>query len=1586
MSNSLSSTSALRDRISSLSPAQRKLLRQQLEAKGISWDKVAGTCSTDAERPERLPLSPSQRHLWVIHQLYPETSAYNIAITLRLTGELNIQALTQSLQAVVQRHESLRTVFVQQDDHPYQRILSKLSIQIPFKDLRHVSNPSDTVDKRQKQLAHQPFDLELGPLIRAQLLQLENDQFEFILVLHHLVGDGWSRGVLLQELAAFYRGYCTKRPTNLPVLQIQYADHVLRQQSQSQKHYYQKHLAYWKHQLANLLPLDLPGRTSTAPSTQNPDFASRTLTCTFSREQTQLIKQLSQQSGATLFMVLLAIFKLLLHRYSGQQDLAVGVPVAGRNTADVEPLIGFFVNTLVLRTQLKDQPAFRDWLKQVQGTVADALQHQDIPFAEVVDALDVERIPGQNPLFQVMFQVQSGYQLQNAEHLAVDMPGVSIEQGWIELNQTKFDMSWHVIERDESLLVAVEYRTAIFECDRIQTMLSHFQTLTTAVLANPDASVAELFILSPQERRQLIEWGQGKVVVEPSRRFFPQRFEEQVEKTPDSVAIQVDSPNCGLQTLTYQHLNQRANQLAHWLEDQGVGPESLVGVCLSHGVDLMVALLGTLKAGGAYIPLDPSLPRTRLQYMVDDANPRVLLTQSQHLSRLLTEDNPADIRSKVVLLFDKDEQVLTEQSVIDPKIKITPENLAYVIYTSGSTGQPKGTLLTHRGLINYLDWCVAAYPLSEGKGVPIPSSIGFDATITSLFSPLLVGQSLIFNTDISEIEAIQSALSAGVSLIKLTPAHLRALQPILSGQSLDKDSLPKALVIGGEALHDHHVSLWREQYPEVTLINEYGPTEAVVGCCVHWVSHDDQGSLPIGRPIDGVQFYVLDQYLEPVPVGIPGELYIGGSGVARGYLNRPDLTAEKFIQNPFVEEQENRREPPSTLYKTGDLAYYTQTGTLHYLGRIDNQIKVRGFRIEPGEIEALLCQHAQVDQAVVLLNQDHDRERLVAYIVFSHKDSSDDSSSQLIAELRTHAAQVLPAYMMPTQFVELEQLPLTSNGKVDRTALPKPSIKQFIQAKGSPQTEKEEVLLDIWQQILGSQSVGVHDNFFELGGDSISAMQIVAKAQQKGLSLTPTQLFEHQTVATQAAVATQKTSSIPQTSVVGKAPLGPIQWDFFEQELPVPNHYNQSVMVVVKPETNIEHLKTGLQLLVDHHDALRLRFRKDSEQSNWQQYYQPAGTVEVPVKCLEVADERQLTEAVEKLQASLDLTTGPLFRAALLRLQTGDSRLLLVAHHLIVDGVSWRILLADLLDIYGQLEAQQMPMLPQKSTAFGDWARHVQQQSFAAESAHWLDMCKAVPPLPVDDSEVANIVKHQTQISVSLDEQQTARLKALKLPVDLLLTTALAQTIYQWSRNQTLVIDTEDHGRHSWNDDIELSRTVGWFTALFPIRLSLPLGSLDEQLTYVQQTLGQVPNHGVGYGALRAAQQLHLKSPAQISFNYLGRLDLSNSGGFIQGLAPETVTAVRHGDNACRYLMEVIAFVQSDAAADTLKVTWRYGQGCYRRRTVEQLSQRYLTNLKSLISHCDSSANVQQAPSRASRVDSQQLSQLMSKLAARGRT
>ncbi|MEO0808252.1 MAG: amino acid adenylation domain-containing protein, partial [Cyanobacteria bacterium J06643_4] len=1210
----------LRQRILSLTPAQQARFRQQLEEKGISWEQAIGVSVEDRQAslpqgsdnaptspcPDKIPLSASQQHLWVVHKLYPKTSAYHIAMALRMTGELDVAALEHSLQAVINRHEVLRTVFIEEDNQPYQKVLPAIELPLPITDLVADSvtgnEHSSVLAQSRKQLVTTPFDLATGPLLRARLFQLATDEFELVLVLHHLIADGWSRGILLRELATFYRSSVMsnstasdstasnlttskpdgiKQPSSLsfqplsfqlPALTTQYSDHVLQQQQWLTTDNYQQQLSYWKQQLSGLQELALQTK-QLKNIDSGPDYTSQTCIRHFSVSQSQAIKRIAQQSGTTVFVLLLAVFKLLLHRYSRQSDIAVGIPVAGRSTTASESLIGFFVNTLVLRTQANAEGSFLDWLRQVQETLADALQHQDVPFARVVDALDVQRMPGQNPLFRVMFQVQSGrYKLQNAEQLDWQMPNLSLSQQWIAPTETKFDMSWHVIERDGQLLVAVEYRQALFERDRIERMLSRFQSLVDAIIANPNCLAKDISLLTAQEKRQILtDWSQGKSV-KGSQVCFPVRFEQQVVETPAAIAV-VD--NAKRVSLTYQQLNQRANKLAHWLRRQSVGTDGdkcLVGLYLPSGIDLLTAMIATLKVGGAYIPLDVTLPQARVQQMLQDAKPSVLITQSAleipDLSRAKADKSVSEaFFDLTIFCIDKEEYQLIAQPGHNISSSPSLEQLAYLIYTSGSTGQPKGTQLTHRGLINYLNWCLAAYPVSGGCGAPVNSSVGFDATITSLFAPLLAGKQVIFNLADNEIESILSALSGGFSFIKLTPAHLSALQPLIADQSLNRARLPKALIIGGEALYAHHIEVWQKDYPEVSLFNEYGPTEATVGCCVHRVTSQDHGSIPIGRPIDGAQLYVLDEFGQLVPPGITGELYIGGLGVAVGYLNRPSLTEDKFVQHPFVASAElaNR----DRLYKTGDLVCYQTDGTLDYLGRIDSQLKLRGFRIEPGEIEALLCQHPSVEQAVVILTRHSTVPQLAAYVVthdaFAKQKSTQLESEALVNELRQQLSHKLPNYMIPTYVTVLETLPLTQNGKIDRVALPKPTLAAAPIESEQPRNRKEQTLALIWQQILGQASLSIHDNFFSLGGDSISAMKIVSKANEQGLKLTPRQLFEHQTIAEQALVAQTLTARhSAEIPTAGEVLLAPSQQDFFSQKRPALYHYNQALLLTAK--------------------------------------------------------------------------------------------------------------------------------------------------------------------------------------------------------------------------------------------------------------------------------------------------------------------------------------------------------------------------------------------------------------------------------------
>ncbi|MCW5623126.1 MAG: amino acid adenylation domain-containing protein [Burkholderiales bacterium] len=1010
----------LAGRVAALPPAQRELLRAQLEARGIAWTDVAAmppsapgesTASTG-----ELPLSAAQRHLWVVHQLQPDTSAYHIALTWTLTGPLEVPALQQALQQVVERHDALRTVFLARDGKPYQRVLPHVACLLGVSDLRAPALAGIEAE-RIRQNALQPFDLTQAPLVRAQLLRTAEERHVLVLVLHHLVADGWSRGVLLRELAAGYRAAREDRATTAIPLTYQYSDYVRDQQAWLESAECRRQTAYWKTQLAALTPLDLPSDRPRGRAMEQP---ARTATRTLPSTLRPLLRAAGVQCGATPFMLLLTAFDVLLHRYTGRSDIAVGIPVAGRTGPQTADLIGFFVNTLVIRARADAAATFTDWLDIVKRAVADAFDHGDLPLANVVDAVVTTRDPGRNPLFDVMFQYQSdGYRMQNAAAPGLAFPGLHMSQDGIELAHTKFDMSWHVLDREDGLLLAVEYRTDLFDDARIERMLDHFTVLVEAALREPARHVGALPLLTEAERTRIAAWQRGPAPVgsgTPAARWagLVERFERQVDRTPDARAAA--SPDGAL---SYRDLDAAANRVARHLIDRGVGAESRVGVCLPRTPQLLAMLLGVLKAGAAYVPLDPALPERRLRFMIDDAQLAVLIAGETEVARLYPVDAGTD-GGPALLVPDRDRPVL--DACADTRIarSVWPEQLAYVLYTSGSTGTPKGTQLTHGGLMHYLDWCLARYPVAAGQGAPVHSSIGFDATITGLFAPLLAGRAVMLLPDDASLVGLASALRADHGFVKLTPAHLAALPPLLEAQPLPADArLPRAFVIGGEALNESHVSFWRDRYPAIALLNEYGPTETVVGCCVHEVEPGDRGSIPIGRPIAGAALYLLDGHLQPVPVGVTGEICIGGAGVARGYLHRPDLTAERFVPDPFGARG-------CVMYRTGDLARYRSDGVVEYLGRADQQVQLRGYRIEIGEVEAALSRQPEIAETVVVLHVVGAAPALVAYLRVV------DGTTVDVPALRQRLAQWLPPYMVPGHFVVLDAFALTANGKVDR--------------------------------------------------------------------------------------------------------------------------------------------------------------------------------------------------------------------------------------------------------------------------------------------------------------------------------------------------------------------------------------------------------------------------------------------------------------------------------------------------------------------------------------------------------------------------
>ncbi|MFY2558179.1 amino acid adenylation domain-containing protein [Corallococcus terminator] len=1082
-------------------------------------DQLAGQLlALMAEGPDRAPsplarstareathqaLSRGQQALWFLHQLAPESAAYNVSFAVRIVSELDVEAMLTALRLLTERHTALRTSFETVAGQPVARVHEAPKLDTDCIDATRWRK--EELDEALLECTHRPFDLRAAPLLRARLFHRGERDHVLVLTAHHLVVDFWSLVVLLDELSTVYPEVRARRPITLPSTGAQPTDYAVWQSELLAGPRGESLWSYWKEQLAGSRPvLALPTDRPRPPVQSNRGAVH------LSRWDDGLVtsvRKLAASRGVTPYMLLLAAYQVLLHRYSGQEDLIVGGSVTGRTRSEFAGTVGYLVNQLALRARLEGNPTFEDFLRQVRATVLGALAHQDYPLALLVERLQPGRDSSHSPLFQTMFVLEKPHRHQELASMVTGAPGASTELGALSLaslaleqRTAQFDLTLKVTDGVDSMTAAWEYNTDLFDAATARRMDEHLRLLLTAVVENPAQRIGQLPLLSATTRqRLLVEWNDTRIPF-PDDRCMHELFEAQVHRTPEAIALVHDG-----QALSYGELNARANQLAHDLVRRGVGPETLVGVCMPRCIEMVVGLLGVLKAGGAYVPLNPSDPIQRLAWLFEDSKVTVLLTQRTLVPRL----PPVDAQ---VICLDSDWEVIARNTRDNPVCRATPGALAYAIYTSGSTGRPKGALIEHRGLVNYLSWCTRAYAVESGNGAPVVTSIGFDATITSLFAPLLVGRQVVLLQEQDELAALVDVLSTqrDFSLVKLTPAHLDLLRSALPARLAEGST--QAFVVGGEALSRESLGFWREHAPTTRIINEYGPTETVVGCCVHEVTDlaFSSSSVPIGRPIANTRLYVLDRHLQPVPIGVPGELHIAGAGVARGYLRRPELTAERFLPEPFGAEAGAR------MYKTGDLARYLPDGTLEFLGRIDDQVKLRGFRVELGEIEAALRQHPQVlDAAATVRAEANGDKRLVAYLVWKTPELRTSTP-----ELRRFVAEALPHYMVPAAFVSLDALPLTSHGKVDRRALPAPdnTRPELGAAFVLPGSALERTIATAWQAVLHVDRVGVDDNFFELGGHSLLASQVHHTLQEELKRDIPlVQLFQHPTIRSLAS-------------------------------------------------------------------------------------------------------------------------------------------------------------------------------------------------------------------------------------------------------------------------------------------------------------------------------------------------------------------------------------------------------------------------------------------------------------------------------------
>ncbi|MEV5427837.1 non-ribosomal peptide synthase/polyketide synthase [Streptomyces sp. NPDC052701] len=1406
-------------------------------------------------RDTAAPMSYAQQRLWFLEEFAPGGAEYVTALALRLRGTLDTGALAAALRALAARHESLRTTFDTVDGRGVQIVHPPQDVPLPLHDLTGLPEPDRTA-RLEELLAGErdrPFELRRGPLLRTALVRLADDDHVLALALHHIVTDGWSTAVLTGDLAHLYRAEVGAAEGQLPPLPVQYADYAHWQRTTGAADAGEQ-LAYWKEQLSGIEPLDLPtDRPRPAVRTR----AGATARLTLPPHTARRLARVGRDRGATLFTTLVAAAQTFLARLSGGRDIAVGTVTSGRDRAETQNLIGFFVNTLVLRSRVEPQQPFPEFLDGVRATVLDAFAHQEVPFEQVVDEVQPVRDTSRTPLFQVMVV------LQNTPAAGLDLPGLDVTDVETDLRHAAFDLTLEFAETGSGALDGLlTYNTDLFDAATAERMADQLATLLTAVAEDPDRPLGALPLASEETLKALLEQGRGTARPVPAA-TLPDLFERQAARTPDAVAL-AD----GARRWTYAEVDRWANRLAHRLIGLGVGPERVVALALPRAAETVVAQLAVAKAGGAFLPVDPDYPEQRRKFMLRDAGAHLVLA------------DPAQVRDA-----DGPDTAPTDA---DRTAALTPGHPAYVIYTSGSTGTPKGVVVTHRGLAGFAAGAAERYAAGPGDRVLQFASPSFDASVLELCVSLLSGATLVTGEEGPLVGERLAEVLAGrrISHALIPPAALATVAPGTSG------ALPelRTLIVGAEACPADLVEVWA---PGRRMINSYGPTEATVVATWTGPLAPGAGVPPIGRPAGATRVHVLDHALRPVPPGVTGELYVAGPGLARGYLNRPGLTARRFVADPFGA-------PGERMYRTGDLARWDADGQLRFAGRADDQVKLRGFRIEPGEIESALRRHPRVRDAAAVVRADGPG-RLVAYVVPA-EDTAGDAAGELdVAELREHLAGLLPPYMVPSAFVPLERLPLTPNGKTDRRALPEPGPGQAAAGpRTAPRTDTERRIARIWADVLGVDEVGAHDNFFHLGGDSILTMQVVSRLRRDGLYVATRDLFTHQTVAELAAVAGDAPRRSEDGPVTGEVPLTPIQEWFLSTPRASHDHFNQSALWELEGTPDPAALRTALESLLEHHDALRMRFTRDA--GGWHQFNPPPGGGDDVLAHHDLAGlppaeaEAAMREAADELHAGFDIGRGPLLRAALFTGDTGrPAFLLLVAHHLVVDAVSWRILRDDLESAYGQALRGGPVTLGERTTSFRDWARrlaaHVADGGLDHELPYWEETVAAAPPPAAGgDTPPADAGETRT-LSVELDEEDTQALlraapSAYRTRVNDVLLAALALALARWTGGDRVRLDLEGHGREDLLEDVDLSRTVGWFTTVHPVALRVdrpgdlaPDRDWRSLVKSVRRQLRAVPGNGLGFGALRTfgppevRERLGAAAHGQVVFNYLGQWD-----------------------------------------------------------------------------------------------------------------
>jgi amino acid adenylation domain-containing protein/non-ribosomal peptide synthase protein (TIGR01720 family) len=1517
------------------------------------------------ESIEGYRLSPQQRRLWSLRQ-----SDRSAQCAVRIDGELKNEVLEDAIRQVASQHESLRTTFklLPGMTIPVQVISDHPDVAFIKHDLQQLSvaEQDSSIGALFAEVVARKINYDRPALFECHLIAQSANRHVLIVNLPVACADAASLDCLVRQIAAAYTAALEpEKPWNTEAMQ--YADFA---EWQNELLETEARLAsqYWKEQ--NLSETDVQKLFFGKHTSSTEAFQPLAVPFEISAPGGDRIKAIANRYDVPLSTFALACWQILLSRVSDAANIVTGVALEARKFTELEEAIGLFSTFVPLRAKLPLDLSFAELLQQTSAQLREAQRWQEY-FTWQPSASSDNLTPS---FFSFCFEARRHFQTYYANDLAF-----SIYKNEVFTDRFKIKFLWE--ESEEGFSPSLQFDAGLFLRDDVRRLGDQLQSLIEDASSRPETAIGDLELLSDAERQLVVVEFNDTEQSYPAVPSVCDLFEEQVARNPGQVALV-----CEDKSLTYGELNARANQLARHLLKLGVGPDVRVGLCLDRSVELIVAVLGILKAGGGYVPLDAGVPPARRCAILADAGAHVLVTTSALADDLVSAVNH-------VVCVDSGASRIAEESVANPAIAIAAENLVYVIFTSGSTGQPKGVAVENRQLVNYINAIDETLALPAGSSLATVSTIAADLGNTVVFPALCKGGTLHVisqqrSTDPAALAAYFNAHP--IDCLKIVPTHLAALLAALPVADL----LPrKRLVLGGEACSWGLVEKVFSLAPACLVLNHYGPTEATVGAIANTLNSEDSerrtDTVPLGRPLPNVQAYILDQQLRPAPIGVPGELHLGGAGLARAYMNRPEATAEKFIPNPFSATGER-------LYKTGDLARYLNDGRIEFLGRVDHQVKIRGHRIEPREIELALLDHEDVAECVVVAREEQAGDkRLAAYVVTRNRTTN-------ASELRAFLNGRLPEYMTPSAFVFLNRLPLTANGKLDRSALPAPDHSRpdgdnvFV----APRNEVEETLAKIWSNVLGIERVGVHDNFFDLGGDSILSIQIIARANQAGLGLSPRQLFQHQTISELATVTGSRTAGAEQGPVTGDVPLTPVQARFFELNQPDVHHYNQAMLLEVDRAIDPPSFAEALRGLLLQHDALRMRFTFAA--GVWHAAIAPPDDV-LPFEIIDLSrfddaeQSRALAEHAFRLHTTLDLHHGPLLRVALF--ERGAQRtnlLLIVIHHLVVDTVSWRILLEDLQTLYQRLVNVIAPALPAKTTSLKVWAErlteHARSGAVLDELPYWLAIGEtSFTQLPRDNPGGANTVAEAQTISVSLNADETRALLqetpvAYRTQVNEVLLTALVRAFAQWTGSQSLLVDLEGHGREEIVNGVDLSRTVGWFTTIFPVRLDYAEGqSAIEVLQAVKERLRATPNRGIGYGLLRyssgdamAAEKLRALPQADVRFNYLGQADRALLDSSMFSLAPHPRGRAQTSTAERAYLINIIGVV-SEAK---LQLDWTFSESIHYGETITRVANEFVEELRQLIAQARAKEKINYSPADfpSAKLSQEDLNKVLAKL------